>query len=149
LAVALGKPTDAIGFVDLERTDSAFERLLVRRQSLEERTAWADLLVHVRAERVEPVRHGLQALAHALTGELMLLHRALSEFCGAVEVEGDDLIAHAFELLELDQEGVTASRESGDAGLILEHVTDPIGSGIPTYRLLGWSGWHDGRGSRS
>jgi hypothetical protein len=69
----------------------------------------------------------------------MFLFRAGSEYCGAVETTGEEILESAFELITLDQEDLLASNETGSCGVLLEYymakyVTGPVAE----YRLLVW-----------
>lgn len=126
--------------MDLPATDAALAELLRSREALEAGRAWAEVVVNMRARCRSTVGFGLHALREPLGDATLLLHRGASEYCGAVEVSGRDVLERAFQLIDLDQESALAADRSGRNGVIIEHVTEPIGAGPAIFRLIGWSG---------
>ncbi len=143
LAKGLGRAADSLVLVDLELTDSAFETLLRHRESLRSGAANAEFKIEMRTASESSLAYGLRAALEELGIRPLLLHRGLSELCGAARVQAAEVLTNVPSLVGLDEEAITAADPDGLAGVVVEYVTDPISVGTPTFLLLAWRDYHE------
>jgi hypothetical protein len=141
LATGLERSEASIRLADLELTDRALATLLAHREALRSGAATAAFMIEMRTPSYEALSHGLRAARESLGIKPLLLHRGLSELCGAIHVQATEILAHVQTLVELDQEMILAGNEAANVGVVVEYVTDPISVGAPTFFLLAWCGY--------
>jgi hypothetical protein len=132
----LRAPQEKFVFADLDRSDRVLEGFRTRWKQARSDPAHLAWSRAVNSTDLADVKEALSEVrSHLPTGPLFLF-RAHSQWCGAVVVRLDQIVDHAFELLELDQEDVIACDEAGSSGLALEYVSD--GSRTAHYELFAW-----------
>jgi hypothetical protein len=143
LAQLLGRDEASVVLIDLETTDRAFRHLLSRREALERGSAWADFSLRAVTFSDSVVERLLAVAADEIGEGRMLLFRGRSEVCGAVETSTAEVLHRAAGLTSLDQESLYATTPDVDPAVIVDYVTDPPGGGVPIYRLVVWSRYHE------
>jgi len=136
LAEILKAPEGAIAFADLERSDRVLAEFRNRWREARSKDGPLEWHLDLTAEAQFPVQEALEEVRSRLPQGPLLLFRAQSEWCGAVLLTLNEIVNHAFELLELDQEDIIATDEPGTCGLTIQFVTD--GAPVGHYEVFAW-----------
>lgn len=138
LSQSLGRPEESIRLLDLLHTDTLRQAF---RNELNLRRAGSKPIYVGRwpAEQAEGVIRILCQIKLHMQDQPMVLFRALSDYCGAVESSSSEILANAFRLVTLDQEDLITVSQNLTYGLMLEYYTDYSTTGTnEVYTLSIW-----------
>ncbi|MDY7078146.1 MAG: hypothetical protein SXV54_14620 [Chloroflexota bacterium] len=120
LSKSLKRPKEDILLLDVEKT---FE-LLESYKALPPIGSGDDEFVFEKVwavDQVEQAKRFISNLKDRMPHRQMFLFRRLSEYCGAVIIDLDDLLQNAFQLIGLDQEHIVARSDDGTFSIIFDH----------------------------
>ena len=122
LSDRLHRPKESFRLLTLEQTDALIESLARERQSHMDGTKAAFRLI-VPSTEVQTVQAVIATLKGEVLDQRMYLIRALSEYCGAVEVTEREVLENLFGLIELDQEEAKAVAPDVSYGIVLDYYS--------------------------
>lgn len=133
LTARLNRPRDSIDLVDLPETDSAFEQFALGRMAAEQ--GLSSTALQVKSAQWQEIHDALCATRSQLPDLPVLLFRSESQWCGAVHATFHEVLGHAQNLLEVDQEDVLAATADGRCGMFLSATGS---AGEVQYCLVVW-----------
>lgn len=138
LASVLGRQNDSIRILGLDETDSLWQKVESRVQECNNgemscyRRRWVE-------SQLDELRSFLQHLRRILPDEPLVLFRSVSEYCGAIETETQEVLDRALQLISLDEEDLIAVNREESKGMMLSLDTDKYITGdVVVYELIIW-----------
>lgn len=138
LASALGGRLDSARILGLEETDLLWQKVESKVQACNNgempcyRRRWIE-------SQLDELRSFLHQLREILPDEALILFRSVSEYCGAIGTDTQEVLDRALQLVTLDQEDLIAVNRDVSNGMMLSLDTDKYITGdVVVYELILW-----------
>lgn len=137
MAKRLGRPPETLRLADLPKTDAIHSSYLSAASRCRQRVLSGSKCWSLETPSEQETAGALSEIRLSLPNSIIYLWRRLSEYCGAVESTTEEAVDRAFELLELDGDGLIAVAPDGTYGVALDLSSQPD-STEPVFELLAW-----------
>lgn len=138
LACTLGRRDDTFRILSLDETDLLWQKVESKVDACNNcripcyRQRWV-------RNQLDDLSSFLRQLRVILPDEALILFRSASQYCGAVETSMHEVLAHALQLVSLDQEDLIVVDPNASRGMMLSFDTDKYITGdVTVYELIMW-----------
>lgn len=139
VSVALSQDASQLRLADLEATDEAWSAFTSSWKEYKEKDTDIVLKTWGVEDLLEARGYLDKVRAQVPDTPVFLFRPFLSEYCGAIETSSHQILHHAFDLVELDDNDVFASSLNGRSGIVVSYSTQ---RGIAeSYQMYEFSSW--------